>query len=364
MPQAIAQVKTARQYARINMDSSGRASNPSSPGARPDDTTSPVTVSVDAGDGYRMGVPGPLLPLPLDNIPVEPTNKLALNQETLRQEIRGQLSAHDIEWYSLNIVYRRLPGDGSTKNRATAVIVAKRSGDSRQWISFLEAVYGMLESLGYPELYVEIVDPIARFGKSTMPILVSDPVVSVWPALREKVLAILGKNAWNSLQVLLRGYAGDTVEMRPTIFISVQDRDSALWHGLEARIRGACESTSMPEGTKPLRIEMVGGGSVLKAGKLLPMGEFISIANGSFPIVNGGSSLGHPKTSGTLGGYLNVSQPGQAPQTFGVTNYHVVKTEAMTDGKLDLPFRNRLLTLHQYITTTVFRMQPRPSVPL
>jgi len=292
-----------------------------------------------------MGVPGPLLPLPLDDVPIEPTNKLALNQEMLRQEIRGQLSAHNVEWYSLNIIYRRLPCDDSTKNRPTAVIVAKRNGDSRQWVNFLETVFGVLERLGYAELNVEIVDPIARFGKSTKPILVSDPVVSAWPALREEVLAILGDHTWNSLQVLLRGYAGDTAEMKPTIFISVQNRNSALWHGLEARIRGACESKSMPEDTKPIKIEIVEGGCVWKAGQLLPIAEFVSMANGNFPIVNGGSSLGHPKNTGTLGGYLNVSQPGEAPQTFGVTNYHVIKTEAMTDCKLDLPFRNRLLTL-------------------
>lgn len=276
-----------------------------------------------------MGVPGPLLPLPLDNIPIEPTSKLALDQEMLRQEIRGQLSAHDIEWYSLNIVYRRLPGDDSTKNRATAVVVAKRSGDSRQWINFLETVYGMLERLGFAELYVEIVDPIARFGKSSMPILVSDPLVSAWPVLREKVLAILGDHAWNLLQVLLRGYAGDSVEMKPTIFLSVQDRNAALWRGIKDHIREACQS---------LDVEIVQGTSIWQTGKKLFAADFV-------PIVNGGSSMGPPKGSGTLGGYLNLTQPRQSLQTSGITNYHVVKTDQLTDGKIHVPVSGPLANI-------------------
>ena len=71
---------------------------------------------------------------------------------------------HDVKWYNLTIVYRRLP---STRNsRPTAVIIADRHRDGRQWVNFLESVHSLLEGIGYSDLSVEIVDPFARFGKS------------------------------------------------------------------------------------------------------------------------------------------------------------------------------------------------------
>jgi hypothetical protein len=273
-----------------------------------------------------MGVPGELRPAPLQSHPVNDGNPIIdLWEGILKDTITSKLNNYKVRWLKISLYLRTFRNRTPTDKDLTVYIVANRE-DNDQWVLFLDSVSEFLNSIGYLDLLVEIVDPRATDGLLTFPIRENDLILRDWETIRSVLRRELRPDIkWTALHAYRRGYETSGNDSVPTVVIFCEDYFADHWKDISLRLRGMLNRLAYE-----VRLEI--SQATVRRGVLGLLS--ISLAASAFnKIVSMGDSIGPRDGTGTLGGYVNLIDDQKRAKTFGLTNYHVVRTPAMNPGK-------------------------------
>ena len=150
-------------------------------------------------------------------------------------------------------------------------------------------------------------------------IMPDHPFVTTWSGLRDKVLSSLHGYEWRAVDVFLYGETSKTAE--PTIFITMEERQSDEWSEIRRRIQQVVGVD--------VKVEK-------REGNVQALGSRINGTNstGSHPHqayanpMHNGWGIGVDSIStGTLGGFITLRDKRGETFVYGLTTYHVVRPE-------------------------------------
>lgn len=169
---------------------------------------------IETHDPFRMGT-ATLLPLPLRNSPVSGKEPMIRVWEIIRPEIIRLLNNREMNFSTLKLMHRKLPGMPSPK--ALTIMVSSIAEGNDKWVLFIDDLLSLLLNIGITDLVIEVIDPRIGKERATVPVSGSDPIVKLWGELREKVLNEIGERDWTSLQVCKMGYDIEGIREKSTI---------------------------------------------------------------------------------------------------------------------------------------------------
>lgn len=310
----------------INMASSTGFSPKSGSDRSSENTLSSTGSWIEVQDPFRMGT-ATLLALPLRNSPVSGNDPMKGVWTNIRPEILTLLAKRKIDFTTLTLVHRHLPGTPPPKT--FTVLVSSVAEGNDNWVLFIDDLLSLLLNIGINDWAIEVIDPRIGRGKVTAPVSGNDLIVSYWTDLREKVITQLGMRDWSSLQVCRAGYEIEGVEKVVTIMLTVANMFDKIWIPVVRKIKDILEES--PFCNVPTDVQLLQGRTSLYAGTQT------SLAIGDFkPAVALGASIGPEPKTGTLGAYLSLKSEKGKSTTCGLTNYHVIDIPPMTLGKIPL----------------------------
>lgn len=181
---------------------------------------------IEAHDPFRMGT-AKLLPLPLRNSPVSVNEPMIRVWENIRPEIHQLLKMRKVNFSTLRLVHRQLPGMPPPK--VLTILVSSIAEGNDKWVLFIDDLLSLLLNSGITDWMIEVIDPRIGKGKATVPVSGSDPIVHLWSDLREEVLNEIGERDWTSLQVCKMGYDIEGIEKKLTIMLTVRNAFDEMW---------------------------------------------------------------------------------------------------------------------------------------
>ena len=282
---------------------------------------------IDTTDKFRMGtgIPAELRPLPLENHPVpEGHPMISIWENVFKEVIQQKLTYYEIQWQHLSIYLRTFYGHEPTDKDLTIYIVAKQD-ETENWILFLDSVVEFLAGIGH-EILVEIIDPRATGGLSTYPIGRDDPLLQDWESVRQPLRRELEETDWTALHAYRRGYDGLEADSTQTVVILCRNYFADHWKEVSPRLKRILGNLDYRVRLEIWQAEVSRGTFDTPPITINP--EQLE------EVVYMGDGIGPMDKSGTLGGYITLHNKQQQTGTFGVTNYHVVRTLAMNTGKL------------------------------
>ena len=102
-----------------------------------------------------MGVPGALLPLPLEDSPIRTLDEFSKSWIRVRPEVIELLRKRSIDFHTVSVLYRSLPTRPQAETK-TIVIVATAGTYPDPWVIFLEDCYSLVvDGLGAENLKIE-----------------------------------------------------------------------------------------------------------------------------------------------------------------------------------------------------------------
>ena len=131
--------------------------------------------TIDNHDKYRMGAPGTLLPLPLDNSPTMIEDSLTRDWAHIRPVVI-KLQKRETDLQSMSIVHRHLPNTKPDKMK-TLLVTATAGDSSDPWVFFLYEFCILMAVNDVQDFKADIVDPRALFGKVIYPISLGDEII-------------------------------------------------------------------------------------------------------------------------------------------------------------------------------------------
>lgn len=290
-------------------------------------TVSSAESGIDSYDKYRMGTPGILLPLPLENSPIVIEDALTRSWVHIRLEVIKLLQKREVDFQSISIVHRHLPNTTPDKMR-TLLVVATAGNSSDALVFFLDDCFTLITA-GFEvhDFKIEIIDSRASHGKIIYPLSLEDEIIERWPLLRPRIHQELEGKNWRALQVMRMGYMIAGVTPAVTIILTVSDIFDVDWIKTLGKIEEIFH--------EPLYIHLELKLHLIQGSVIRQTGRPTSIAAEQFEQeVRIGSSIGPDSGSGTLGLYIKIISPLEASKILGLTNYHVVRSEALTRGRL------------------------------
>ena len=191
---------------------------------------------IDSSDKYRMGVPGALLPLPLEDSPIRILDEFNKSWIRVRPEVIKLLRKWSIDFHTISVLYRSLPTRPQAETK-TILIVATAGTHPDPWVIFLKDCYAlMVDGPGAENLKIEIIDPRVLDGKAIFPVTIDHPIFGKWPSLRRRIHQELRAEKWEALQVLKRGYMIEGEIPAVLIIVTVQDIFDLSWNGTLEKI--------------------------------------------------------------------------------------------------------------------------------
>lgn len=305
-------------------------------------TVSSTESAIDNHDKYRMGAPGTLLPLPLENSPIVIEDALTRAWVHIRLEVIKLLQKREIEFQNMSIVHRHLPNTTPDKVK-TLLVTATASNSSDSWILFLDDCHTLLAvGLEVQDFKIEIIDPRAVLGKLIYPIGLGDDIIEIWPLLRPRIHRELDGKDWRAIQVMKMGYMIPEVTPAVTIILTVSNMFDLRWVENLKKIDEILQES--PYVDLDLKLHLIQGSVNWQIGRPT------SIVPQQFQQeVSIGSSIGPDSGSGTLGLYIKTSSSSGAMKILGLTNCHVIRTEFLTQSKFQRSSQLNLSCLSDYL---------------
>ena len=252
---------------------------------------------------------------PISIIPISPGPKLA-QWAACRDDISRLLKDEKFDFRSVSIL--NVKDTSGKPSRATIIIEVESIEQQSQWKEIIISSCYILHVKDCLELDVEIVaqDPKSEWRVFAIP--ATHPLVATWPQLRAKIIDLLRNYEWETLDVLLYGEIKS--EAKPTIFITTKEKSKNNWLEFQQQL----ETLSAD-----IHVEIVEGQIEQIATGINDKTPTSSDPNRTYQLkIDGGWSMGvEVRGTGTLGGYIKLCdrQTGAA-KTYGLTNYHVVRT--------------------------------------
>ena len=320
-----------------------------SDGRSSENTLSSTGSWIETHDPFRMGT-AKLLPLPLRNSPVSGNEPMIRVWENIRPEILRLLEKRKMNFSTLKLVHRQLPGMQPPK--ALTILVSSIAEANDKWVLFIDDLLSLLLNVGITDWGIEVIDPRIGKGKATVPISGSDPIVELWSDLREKVLIEIGERDWTSLQVCKMGYDIEGIEKKVTVMLTVRNMFDEIWIPV---VRGINDILGeYPYCNVSIDVQLLQGRTGLYAGSQTSL----SINDFTTAVAIGASLGPNPKT-GTLGAYLSLKSESKEYTTCGLTNYHVVDTPSMTSGQFPLHHYMPILLTMSQTTQSMASLMPK-----
>lgn len=210
------------------------------------------------------------------------------------------------------------------EDNATIVVLARRV-DDQAWDNLKAMIRDICIEHQQPHLQVELIDDVLGRSESFYPqprilsfaIAPDHPVVAIWPALRDDILAVFEQFQvhWSALNVFHRRREVTSQKDDATILINALFTEEEDWYETKAAIFALCQKHYQPG----LQVELINGMISRLGGQADE--EYKTIPDT-------GSSTGPAGVdwaSGTLGGFLQLRRPTDSPMTCGITCHHVLR---------------------------------------
>lgn len=298
------------------------------------------SITIDITSESRQGTPAPLRALPLRTKYISPKSPISEAYQPIKYDVHHILRDLEIDYSTVDLVQRWEPGKSPTAADVTILIMAEQS---QHWQAALNNIQRLIIENKLPFMRLEIMDEEARLN-FFLPTCNVDFKKTWDSSLRARVLDTLGVTGqWQSLTILNRGHTRDTSV--PTVTIELTEMADQLWQ--QVVYQNIVEMLEDYPGVVDKHIAFVRPSSLSIVGRnpsptALPTNAF----SGLVPM---GSSIGVGSSTGTIGGYVDVSFQGKV-YTMGLTNHHVVENDTMTAGKF---LYAMILTLSMGLTSSV-----------
>ena len=259
--------------------------------------------------------------------PIQPPSSEKLQAwKSCQKEAVSLSDEYLIDFTSVGIVNRKTPQN--TDTLPVLVICVSSEKEKEVWRPFLISISQMLHAKDCLELGVVLLAPDLRSGMQYFSVKQDDPLVRLWPKLREPIQRILGSITWNTLGVLRVGKT--EVSAVKTICIGTEDVAEPTWPQTQSMIKSYCQDNDAGS----LETEVyLSKREVFANSKESPSETPLQwLYSGN---VQMGQSIGvDEESAGTLGGYVRLVFPGGHSEVLGMSNYHVVRPDYKTVAKL------------------------------
>ncbi|MDI1491053.1 MAG: hypothetical protein OHK93_002258 [Ramalina farinacea] len=302
-------------------------------------STGSITIDITASE-FRLGIPAPMRALPLRTASVDQKSPVSVAYQSIKYDVHWILGELEINYSTLSLVQRWEPGQSPTAADVTILIMADQSP---HWQAALNEIQTLIIKKRLPFMRLEIMNEKAHLN-FYLPTSNADFKKDWDSSLKARVLSTLGTaGQWRSLTILNRGHTRNTAV--PTVTIELTEMADHLWQ--QVVYQNILEMLEDFPGVVDKHIAFVRPSGLTTLGRnppptALPIGAF----SGPVPM---GSSIGVGSSTGTIGGYVDVSFQGKV-HTMGLTNHHVVENDSMTAGKL---LYAMILTLSMGLTSSV-----------
>lgn len=269
----------------------------------------------------------------LDFLPIQKISSIRFEAwESCQREAASIAAEYPIRFDSVATFSARKGED--TALFPILLISVPSTREKGNWRPLLVSISQMLHAQDCLDLEVVINAPDPRLELKQYSVERDDPLVQLWPRMRETVQRIIGKNPWNTLGVLRIGK--NKVSSVTTIVIGTDNVTEPSWPEIESEIKLFCRTF----GAGSLETEVY-----LSKGKILANND---TTQSGVPRqwtysarVQMGQSVGVDEMSaGTLGGHVRLVFPGGNTRVLGMTNYHVVKPTHNTVMKRGLEVKH------------------------
>ncbi len=275
-------------------------------------------------DGFRVGAPDVLRPLPLFPIPIQGLQEspFVKRQRELTAATIEILAKHMIDWNSIGGYNRRSRGEGDGDPKETIVVFIS-DDPTYSWSAAAQDCTATFAAMGLPWVQIEIL----HLGKSYLAYKYPFPKEHrllqdwSWDTVGKAILAAVEyhlSGLWWSVGVY---YYGKTAELsNPTLLITVDRDATADWSTTCLALERILDEHHIGPGTGCLEVEFTPGSIPLAAEKHLSLGDIPlhPSAGASIGVQNEKGSMG------TMGGYV-VLQKGEERIYCGLTTHHIVR---------------------------------------
>lgn len=270
---------------------------------------------------YRLGGPF-LINLPVFTGGLSKASPLTLNWNRggLAKDIRNIVENYNIVWYEISACTRTCFRNNEPLVE-TIFILAEKQTSNKNWLGTFKDIRSLCNSLGMPNMNIEISDKRGLLPVISFPVEMTEPVLSKWHILRPQIIEILGSQRWLALELLRRGSDHLSHSNNPvTVVVTIEVASESDWTKVRDEIAKLLEEA----GFGHVAVE-IGRGVIFpyadKDARILP-------DNGYTLEVRPGGSIGprgSTKSAGTFGCYVRLRFPKSDNwKTMALTCHHVV----------------------------------------
>lgn len=251
------------------------------------------------------------------------------------------LRAHSIEWKELTINKRQdshVPEETTAATAETIFIMAtKRAG--QDWRAVCRDIRSCCVAYDLHDTNVEIADARGLTVAESFGVDTSEPIYKAWPALKRKVIEILGLRRWLALELLRRGKGATAAENPTTIVITIDYSSQLNWTDVREQIVELLEVNDFAE----VAVE-IGRGSICRSAQK----DTKFLSEDAYQMkARMGTSMGpsgNIKRAGTFGCYVRLqSSKNNIWHTFGLTCHHVMLPSSSNHQLQDLWDRHGIM---------------------
>lgn len=148
---------------------------------------------------HRLGGPF-LINLPAFTRGLSEASPLSLmwNNNGLAKDVRCIIENYHVEWYQISATKRRYKRQVEPEID-TILILAEKQNSNEKWLSTFKDIRTLCNSLGLPNMNIEIADGRALLPVFSFSVEATEPVLGKWPNLQLQVIEILGSQPWLAL---------------------------------------------------------------------------------------------------------------------------------------------------------------------
>ncbi|KAK2757959.1 hypothetical protein FQN54_004365 [Arachnomyces sp. PD_36] len=288
-----------------------------------EDATMEELISED----FRVGGPN-LPPLPCDTISMprdHPAYKLWSSDRSFPRQILDVLKKNDVDVKFLELFQRKSERPYISNNAVPTVIAtSKRSKLDSSWLKACMEIRHIFKERQVDDLNIEIIDSRATKAADpfTFPVLQTDPIFNRWSEVCTRIMDVIGREGWLSLECFRRGLSDQRQENPVTIILTIPYDSDKEWKPAREGIVHILDTLSLSE----VAVSIIRG-HIWRAGDPTSV---VLTDNSWEKTAQCGMSLGPADSdlsSSTFGGFIELMSPEDQWVRFGLTCYRSVVEE-------------------------------------
>ena len=227
-----------------------------------------------------------------------------------------------------NLCYRQWRGhlwEGTVTNQESPVVLfvvalLPDQEQSKVWAPTCRELRDLLVAHGWTDVGVEIAVSDIEEEKRSYPIHPDDEFLERWPSLEDQIIDVLRVTGCSRLDVVRRGKAPKPNENPITLAITIPEESTQDWTMVSEKLVAILDENNLFHVVVEIARGVLWQAFLDGPGRFLPLDEWTLLAR-----VGGSLGIrGMAGMSATLGGFIEIQQPGQSWERYGVTCHHAV----------------------------------------